>query len=45
MEYDVLIYDCANNEYYAFEIKYTSEACIEQEKHLNNERFKEVVDR
>lgn len=43
-EYDMLIYDKADNSYYAFEIKHTTEPYSEQYRHLMNEKFREIVD-
>ncbi len=44
-EYDMLIYDKESNSYWAFEIKHTTESFHKQSQHLENEHFKEIIDR
>jgi hypothetical protein len=44
-EYDMLIWDKQENRYWGFEIKHASLPCREQERHLQDEFLKEVVDR
>jgi GTPase SAR1 family protein len=43
-EYDMLIYDTENNQYWAFEIKHSIQSVTTQTKHLQNETIKEIVD-
>jgi len=43
-EYDMLIYNKESNEYYAYEIKHTSNPYPEQTKHLINPEFRSAMD-
>ena len=43
-EYDMLIYDKQNNKYWGFEIKHTTKPFYLQEKHLQNEQIREIID-
>ena len=42
-EYDMLVYDKQDNKHWLFEIKHTTNSCIEQEKHFSNEYFQDVI--
>lgn len=43
-EYDMLIYDKEKDRYWGFEVKHTTSPHHLQAKHLQNERFKEILD-
>ena len=39
----MLVYDKQDNKHWLFEIKHTTNSCIEQEKHFSNEYFQDVI--
>ena len=43
-EFDMLIYDKTANNYYGFEIKHTANPFVNQEKHLQNNMFFDVLE-
>ena len=43
-EFDMLIHDKKQGKYWGFEIKHTTNPCIEQEQHLQNENFFDILE-